>query len=630
MISKKWTNRNAKMLKQIHVALIVHLLLSSAQAAQTDPYQDINTGWDRLGAVLARIVDSYYADVKDADIMQAAIEGMVDQLDSHSQFYDEAGIRQLRQDTTGKYAGLGIIVAIKDSFPIIISTMEDTPAWKAGIRSGDLIVSIEGLKTKNKSLDEIVHELRGDPGSLVKISLVSKLGAEERSMSIKRQLIQIYSVAYVDIVETNIGYISLRGTRFSETTANEVKAAVNKLLELGARSLILDLRGNPGGLLNQATQVADVFLPKDAPIVSIRERGGRNMVIKLSKSDMISEKVPLIVLIDESSASASEIVAGAIQDNDSGIIVGTTSFGKGSVQTIFDLNEDVDSALKLTTALYYTPSGRSIHRDLTGFDRSSDHITMGDYHISTKALLAVLRKSKNEQTALISIQLLFGLDVSTAQKLLSMRMRDLINLKDAGIVEDKVTISRMDSVYLTKGGRQVYGGGGIYPDVYVDLRKKPKYVEDLGRQRVFFDFLVDFLPAESIKENDFPPVDEVMLNAFAEYILNRKLEKKIEDEYVRLHLDALISVADEFGWIEVVTALRELGNELDFSIRQGLMTKLKPFIKSALNRELVLHFYGQKALIKHDLLDDNQFSRAIEILEDSRKYKNILVKKQSD
>ena len=616
------------MLKQAQFALVVHLLLSSAYAAQTDPYQDINTGWDRLGAVLARIVDSYYADIKDADIMQAAIEGMVDQLDSHSQFYDEAGMRQLRQDTTGKYAGLGITVAIKDSFPIIISTMEDTPAWKAGIRSGDLIVSIEGLKTKNKSLDEIVHELRGDPGSVVKISLVSKLGALERSMSIKRQLIQIYSVAYVDIVETNIGYISLRGTRFSETTASEVKAAVNKLLELGAKSLILDLRGNPGGLLNQATQVADVFLPKGAPIVSIRERGGRNMDVKRSKSDMISEEVPLVVLIDESSASASEIVAGAIQDNDSGIILGTTSFGKGSVQTIFDLNENIDSALKLTTALYYTPSGRSIHRDLTGFDRSSDHITLGDNHISTKALLAVLRKAKNEQAALISIQLLFGLDVSTARNLLSMRMSDLINLNDAGIVEDKVTISRMDSVYLTKGGRKVYGGGGIYPDVYVDLFKKPKYVEDLERQRVFFDFLVDFLPAESIKENDFPIVDEEMLNAFAEYILNRKLEKKIENEYVRLHLDALISVADEFGWIEVVNILRELGNELDVSIRQGLMTKLKPFIKSALKRELVLHSYGEKALTKHDLLGDNQFGRAIEILEDSRKYKNILAEKQ--
>ncbi len=604
--------------------------MSSAHAAQTDPYKDINTGWDRLGAVLSRIVDSYYADIEDADIMQAAIEGMVDQLDSHSQFYDEAGMRQLRQDTTGKYAGLGITVAIKDSFPIIISTMEDTPAWKAGIRSGDLIVSIEGLKTKNKSLDKIVHELRGDPGSVVKISLVSKLGAPERSMVIKRELIQIYSVAYVDVIETNIGYISLRETRFSETTANEVKAAVKKLLERGAKSLILDLRGNPGGLLNQATQVADVFLPKGAPIVSIRERDGRNMDVKRSKSVMISEDVPLVVLIDESSASASEIVAGAIQDNDCGVILGTTSFGKGSVQTIFDLNESIDSALKLTTALYYTPSGRSIHRDLTGFNRSPEYIVLGDNQISSKALLAVLGKAQNEQAALLSIQLLFGLDASTAQNLLSMKMRDLINLKDVGTDGEMLSTSRSDSVYLTKGGRKVYGGGGIYPDVYVELFQKPQYVTDLERQRVFFDFMVDFLPVEFINESDSSIVDEVMLNAFAEYIVNRKLGKKIEDQYVRLHLDALTSLAHEFGWIEVVNTLEQLGNELDFSIRQGLMTKMKPFIRSALKRELVLRSYGKQALTKHDLLEDSQFSRAIEILEDRKKYKNILAEKGSE
>ena len=392
---------------------------------------------------------SRFADMDDADFVQDSSDGMRDQLDSHSQFYDEAGMRQLRQDTTGKYAGLGITVAIKDSFPIIISTMEDTPAWKAGIRSGDLIVSIEGLKTKNKSLDKIVHELRGDPGSVVKISLVSKLGAPERSMVIKRELIQIYSVAYVDVTEKNIGYISLRETRFSETTANEVKAAVKKLLERGAKSLILDLRGNPGGLLNQATQVADVFLPKGAPIVSIRERDGRNMDVKRSKSVMISEDVPLVVLIDESSASASEIVAGAIQDNDCGVILGTTSFGKGSVQTIFDLNESIASALKLTTALYYSPSGRSIHRDLTGFNRSPEYIVLGDNQISSKALLAVLGKAQNEQAALLSIQLLFGLDASTAQNLLSMKMRDLINLKDVGTDGEMLSTSRSDSVSVS-------------------------------------------------------------------------------------------------------------------------------------------------------------------------------------
>ena len=451
-------NLKQNALKQpIRTLFLIPIFLSFTYAAQSDPYEDLNSGWDRFGEVLSHIVENYYADIENAEIMQAAIEGMVNHLDSHSQFYDEEGLRKLRQDTTGKYAGLGITIAIKDGFPIIISTMEDTPAWRAGIRSGDLIVSIEGLETKNMSLDEIVHELRGDPGSVVNLSLVSRIGAPERSMSIKRQLIRIYSVAFVDTIEPDIGYVSMRETRFSETTADEVKAAVMKVLGNGAKSLILDLRGNPGGLLNQATQVADIFLPKGAPIVSIRERDGRHEDVKLSKNPLTTEEVPLVVLIDEASASASEIVAGAIQDNDCGIILGTTSFGKGSVQTIFELNEKIDSALKLTTALYYTPSGRSIHRELSGFNGYLDYISLGEHQVSARALLGVLRNAKNEDAALSSIQLLFGLDVSTAQNLLSMRMRDLINLKDAGIVEDKVTISRMDSVYLTKGGRKVYG-----------------------------------------------------------------------------------------------------------------------------------------------------------------------------
>ena len=153
-------------LKQpIRTLFLIPIFLSFTYAAQSDPYEDLNSGWDRFGEVLSHIVENYYADIENAEIMQAAIEGMVNHLDSHSQFYDEEGLRKLRQDTTGKYAGLGITIAIKDGFPIIISTMEDTPAYYAGIRSGDFIVSIEGLETKNMSLNEIVHELRGEPGS---------------------------------------------------------------------------------------------------------------------------------------------------------------------------------------------------------------------------------------------------------------------------------------------------------------------------------------------------------------------------------------------------------------------------------------------------------------------------------
>ena len=616
-------------LKQpIRTLFLIPIFLSFTYAAQSDPYEDLNSGWDRFGEVLSHIVENYYADIENAEIMQAAIEGMVNHLDSHSQFYDEEGLRKLRQDTTGKYAGLGITIAIKDGFPIIISTMEDTPAYYAGIRSGDFIVSIEGLETKNMSLNEIVHELRGEPGSEVNISLASSIGGPYRSISLKRQLIRIHSVAFVENIEPNIGYVSMRETRFSETSANEVKAAVAKVIENGATSLILDLRGNPGGLLNQATQVADLFLPEGAPIVSIRQRDGQYENVKRSKSALATANLPLVVLINESSASASEIVAGAIQDNDSGIILGTTSFGKGSVQTIFEIDKEIDSALKLTTALYYTPSGRSIHRILSRFDRSLDYITVGAHKISPKVLLTLLQSAEDENQALSSIQLLYGLDAITAQNILSLRMRDIIALNRSEINEDTNNLAKSDSVYFTKGGRKVYGGGGIYPDVYVELSKIPRFVKNLERKRVFFDFMVDYFSSESTNGYDISTVDERMLNAFAKYIFKKNLEDEIETDYVRLHIEALLSIADEFGWDEVSNSLQPLS--FDLAIKHGLMTKLKPFITSALNRELILRIHGEKALIKHDLLRDNQFNHARQILRDNNKFKKILVEKLSE
>ena len=625
---KRFNPKQNALKQPIRTFILIPIFLSFTYAAQSDPYEDLNSGWDRFGEVLSHIVENYYADIENAEIMQAAIEGMVNHLDSHSQFYDEEGLRKLRQDTTGKYAGLGITIAIKDGFPIIISTMEDTPAYYAGIRSGDFIVSIEGLETKNMSLNEIVHELRGEPGSEVNISLASSIGGPYRSISLKRQLIRIHSVAFVENIEPNIGYVSMRETRFSETSANEVKAAVAKVIENGATSLILDLRGNPGGLLNQATQVADLFLPEGAPIVSIRQRDGQYENVKRSKSALATANLPLVVLINESSASASEIVAGAIQDNDSGIILGTTSFGKGSVQTIFEIDKEIDSALKLTTALYYTPSGRSIHRILSRFDRSLDYITVGAHKISPKVLLTLLQSAEDENQALSSIQLLYGLDAITAQNILSLRMRDIIALNRSEINEDTNNLAKSDSVYFTKGGRKVYGGGGIYPDVYVELSKIPRFVKNLERKRVFFDFMVDYFSSESTNGYDISTVDERMLNAFAKYIFKKNLKDEIETDYVRLHIEALLSIADEFGWDEVLNSLQPLS--FDLAIKHGLMTKLKPFITSALNRELILRIHGEKALIKHDLLRDNQFNHARQILRDNNKFKKILVEKLSE
>ena len=207
-------------------------------------------------------------------------------------------------------------------------------------------------------------------------------------------------------------------------------------------------------------------------------------------------------------------------------------------------------------------------------------------------------------------------------------MRDIIALNRSEINEDTNNLAKSDSVYFTKGGRKVYGGGGIYPDVYVELSKIPRFVKNLERKRVFFDFMVDYFSSESTNGYDISTVDERMLNAFAKYIFKKNLEDEIETDYVRLHIEALLSIADEFGWDEVSNSLQPLS--FDLAIKHGLMTKLKPFITSALNRELILRIHGEKALIKHDLLRDNQFNHARQILRDNNKFKKILVEKLSE
>ena len=270
------------------------------------------------------------------------------------------------------------------------------------------------------------------------------------------------------------------------------------LIAKNVKGIILDLRGNPGGLLTQATQVADLFLPKGAPIVSIRERDGRREETKASQRRPVGGNLPLVVLIDDSSASASEIVAGAIQDNDRGVLIGTSSFGKGSVQTIFDLQEMAGSALKLTTALYYTPSGRSIHKEYSGQADQANRIKVEDHELPAALVMDVILEAGDEEAALSSLQARFDIDLGTAQTLLTSRLVDLVGM------ESKPPASRVDSLgwpdqYVTKRGRTVFGGGGINPDISVAAKRPSRYVHNLERRRLFFDFVIDYTSSDSLK-----------------------------------------------------------------------------------------------------------------------------------
>ena len=602
---------------------------TAIQAAPTeDPYAEVNASWERFGAVYSRILENYYARLDQGEVMSAAIKGMLGQLDPYSEYYDEEGLRQLRQDTTGKFAGLGITVAIKDRFPVVISPIEDTPAFRAGLRPGDLIVAVEGKSTLDMQLESVVNALRGEPGTKVAISVASHLGATPREVEIQREIITIKSVVLVEELQGKIGYISMRQTRFSEHTSSEVEEALKSLPRV--EGLILDLRGNPGGLFSQATQVADLFLPQGVPIVSIRERDRRREEVKYSHRHSIARNVPLVVLIDEGSASASEIVAGAIQDNDRGVVVGAASFGKGSVQTIFDLREREEeaSALKLTTALYYAPSGRSIHRE-QDIAKPVHSVLFGDRELPHQLVMDLILRSENRAKALSALQSHFDMDSESAESLLLIRLGDLVGKSKMGAAG--LPDSMGNQTYYTQRGRKVFGGGGIRPDISVESEPFPPYVQELVRRRLFFDFVIDYVSADSSWAEEHPDltVSDEMVAGFMEFVHTKDISLDQGQKGLNQIAD-LEDLAEKMDWGE---AVQESIQQLRAAVKQEwelrYSSELEPYIKSALRRELILRFRGRKAQLLEGLQEDVQLAKAIEVLADQDQYLGVLAAEEA-
>ena len=306
--------------------------------------------------VLDRIKAAYVEPVSDKTLLENAIKGMLSNLDPHSAYLDPEAFRELQESTSGEFGGLGIEVGMEDGFVKVVSPIDDTPASKAGIQPGDLIVKIDGQPTKGLSMLEAVEKMRGKAGSKILLTLVRE-GGKPFDVELTRAVIKVKSVKS-QLLEDGYGYIRI--TQFQVNSGEEVGKALAKLRQDNGkklRGLVLDLRNNPGGVLQAAVEVSDHFLKKG--LIVYTEGRIANSELRFSADPVdASEGVPLVVLINGGSASASEIVAGALQDHKRGVLMGTDSFGKGSVQTVLPLNND--RALKLTTALYYTPNGRSI------------------------------------------------------------------------------------------------------------------------------------------------------------------------------------------------------------------------------------------------------------------------------
>ncbi len=390
------------------------------------------------------LVEQNYAEPVNADkaIYNGAIPGMLHVLDPHSNFFDPKSYALLREDQRGKYYGVGMTVGPRNNKVIVIAPFAGTPAYRAGIRPGDIIVAVDGKPTDNMSTGDVADLLKGPKGTTVHITILREGADKPLEFAVVRDEIPRYSVDLHFLIRPGIGYLHITG--FNETTEKEVSDALDQMGDL--KGLILDLRQNPGGLLSEGVGVADKFLRKGQLIVSHHGRNSPEKRYTATHGDG-GKEYPLVVLVNRGTASAAEIVAGAIQDHDRGLIVGETTFGKGLVQTVYPLSEN--TGLALTTAHYYTPSGRLIQRDYS-------NVSLYDYYFERPD------DSKN----------------STASR----------------------------EVKLTDSGRTVYGGGGITPDVKLDPIKSTPFQDSLLQHYAFFNYakhyMVSHHPTKSFEVDD--------------------------------------------------------------------------------------------------------------------------------
>lgn len=359
---------------------------------QDDKYKAIDT----FMGVLELVENNYVEDVDSQEAIYGAIKGMLEQLDPHSSFMTPEEFTSFQQSTSGSFGGLGITITMKNDLLTIMNAIEDTPAWKAGIKGGDVIALIDGEPTSNMSLDEAVKKMRGKVGTKIKLTITRKGVDKPIDLTLKRAIIKIESVKY-DMIDKELGYIRL--TQFQENSYKEMVDAVKSLSGKGAKGIVLDLRNNGGGLLNEAISIASVFLPINKTVVFTRERDKQEKHYKTESVYYTNRTIPMVILVNEWSASASEIIAGAMQDYKRAVVVGKSTFGKGSVQSIIQLTDG--SAVRLTTSRYYTPNGRSIQ----GVGIKPDvEVEPGiieytsDYHVIKEKDLSGHLKGENEKS----------------------------------------------------------------------------------------------------------------------------------------------------------------------------------------------------------------------------------------
>lgn len=545
-----------KQLRRFTIAILVLFSASFVAFKYDDRYFEIAKNLD-IFATMFKELNAYYVDeINPNKAMRISIEGMLKQLDPYTNFYPEDDIEDYMTMTTGKYNGIGATVVPRNGKQLVVMLYEGSPADKAGMKIGDEILKIDGVDIVNRKGIDIARLLKGQTGTNVRLSVKRYGQNNPLDLNVKRDIVKTPNVPHFGMINEDVGYIQLND--FTATAAKEVKAAFADLKAQGMKQLIFDLRGNPGGLLNMAVEISNMFLPKDALICETRGKVAEWNRKYNGNEAPVDTEIPIVVLMNSQSASASEIVGGALQDYDRAVLIGQKSFGKGLVQTTRDLT--YGTKMKITTAKYYIPSGRCIQ--------------------------AIDYSHKNADGSV-------------------------------GKLPDSLKVA-----FKTKNGRTVYDGGGIDPDIKLEVNAMSTVTANLIQKNMIFDFATKyyFEHPNAKPEKNFS-ISDADYTDFSNWLKTKDFSYSTTSEK---HLDNLEASAKKDKSLDAIQEqLKVLRSKIEQSKQQDLI-KFKNEIKEQLEIEILSRYYYQKAMKFVSFEKDLEVQEALKLFKDMPRYQAIL------
>jgi carboxyl-terminal processing protease len=542
---------------RVSLLLVGLAMMLFAFKTTTDKYFEIQKNLD-IFATLFREINMFYVDeVNPNTLMKTGIDAMLNSLDPYTNYIPEDEIEDYRTMTTGQYGGIGAIVGPREGKTLIIMPYEGFPAHDAGLKIGDEILKIDGIELKDKNSNQTSKLLKGQAGTKVRLEVRSYGQATSREITLVRENIKIDNVPYYGMVQSDVGYVQL--TDFTTGAAREVKEAIEKLKAQGAKKMILDLRGNPGGLLSESVNICNLFIPRDLEVVSTKGKIAEWNKTYRALGQPLDLEIPLIVLANGRSASAAEIVSGVIQDYDRGVLIGQKTFGKGLVQATRPLT--YNSQLKVTTAKYYTPSGRCIQ---------------------------ALDYSHRKEDGTVS------------------RIPD--SLKRA---------------FKTKNfGRTVYDGAGLDPDIVLEPKKPAPIVVSLRNKNILFEYANDYHSKHTTiaSAKDFR-MTEAEYQAFVQLVKGKEYDYTTQVEKSLKDLEQ--KAKDEKSYTAIEAQIKQLQAKLSHNKESDLIT-FKDEIKSMLEYEIAARYYLEKGQTEAGFNYDAELQTALDLFKNMDKYQKTL------